>query len=89
MAASLAKENDLARQFNLATPLLGAGAGGLGPVSSVNAMIGAVHEHLRASSADERETLAKLVFVVLRPEDARVVELGAAKYCFPLERIAP
>jgi|HigsolmetaAR202D_1030399.scaffolds.fasta_scaffold50913_1 hypothetical protein len=52
-------------------------------------MIGAVHEHLRASSPDEREILAKLVFVVLRPEDARVVELGAAKYGFPIERIAP
>ena len=87
-AASLATENDLMGQFILATPLLGAVAGGLGPVASVDAMMGAVHEHLRASPPEQRDGLAKLVFVVLRPEDARIVEGGAAKHGFPLEREA-
>ncbi len=87
-AASLAMENDLRGQFILATPLLGAGAGGLGPVVSVDAMMRAVLEHLRASSPEQRDALAMLVFVVLRPEDTRIVEAGAAKYGFPLEREA-
>lgn len=85
-ATSLAIENALAGQFVLATPLLGAGAGGLGPIASLDAMMGSVHEYLRGSSAEERDALAKLVFVVLRPEDARLVELAAAKYGFAIRR---
>ena len=85
-AASLATGNDLAGQFVVATPLLGAGAGGLGPVASLDAMMAGVHEYLRASSPSAREALLKLVFVVLRPEDARVVELGAARHGLAIER---
>jgi O-acetyl-ADP-ribose deacetylase (regulator of RNase III) len=87
-AASLAKENDLAGRLIVATPLLGAGAGGLGPVASLDAMMSAVHEHLRRWSPEERDALARLVFVVLRPEDARLVEAGAAKHGFTVERPA-
>jgi O-acetyl-ADP-ribose deacetylase (regulator of RNase III) len=85
-AASLATENDLAGHFILATPLLGAGAGGLGPVVSLDAMMGGVHEYLRASSPEQRKVLAKLVFVVLRSDDVRLVELAATKYGFSVER---
>lgn len=85
-ATSLAIENELAGRLVLATPLLGAGAGGLGPVASLDAMMGAAYEWLRASSPEERNALAKLVFVVLGPEDARLVELAAAKYGFAIER---
>ena len=66
----------------------GAGAGGLGPVASVDAMLGAVYEHLRATPPQQRDGLAKLVVVVLRPEDARIVDNGAAKHGFRLEREA-
>lgn len=84
-AVSVANESGLAGQLIVATPLLGAGAGGLGPVASLDAMIAAVHEYLRASSPEERDVIAKLVFVVLKPEDARIVALGAAKYGFTVE----
>lgn len=84
-AASLARDHGLAGQLVVATPLLGAGAGGLGPVVSVDAMMGAVHQHLRVSPPGERDALARLIFVVREPENARVVERGAAKYGFPLE----
>ena len=57
-ASMLATDNDLAGQFILATPLLGAGAGGLGAVASLDAMMGAVHEHMRASSPEQRDALA-------------------------------
>ncbi len=79
-AASLATENGLDGQLVLATPLLGAGAGGLGPVASVDVMMGAVHEHLRGLAPEQRGEIAELVFVVLQPTDARLVELGAAKH---------
>lgn len=85
-AASLAMENGLSGRFVLATPLLGAGAGGLGPVASLDAMMGAVREFLRASLPEERDAVDRLVFVVLRPEDARLVELGAARQGFTIER---
>lgn len=85
-ATSLAREHNLAGRFVLATPLLGAGAGGLGPVASLDAMMGGVREHLRTTSPEARDAVAKLVFVVLRPEDARLVELGAAKHGLPIER---
>lgn len=84
-AGTLALENQLAGELVVATPLLGAGAGGLGPVASLDAMMSSVHEHLRAASPEERGTVAKLVFVVLRPEDARVVENAAAKHGFVIE----
>lgn len=86
-AATLATENELAGKLVVATPLLGAGAGGLGVVASLDAMMGAVRDHLRASP-DAREAIAELVFVVLNPEDARVVEQGAAKHGFPIARRA-
>lgn len=77
-AASLAIETALAGQFVLAMPLLGAVANKLGPVASLDTMMNRVHEHLRGSSPKERDALAQIVFVVLRPEDARLVERAAA-----------
>jgi O-acetyl-ADP-ribose deacetylase (regulator of RNase III) len=88
-AASLANESELLGELVVATPLLGAGAGGLGPVASVDAMMRAVHEHLRSSSTGEqRDAVAKLVFVVLRAEDARIVDACASKHGFALEGTA-
>jgi O-acetyl-ADP-ribose deacetylase (regulator of RNase III) len=74
----------LAGQFVIATRLLGAGAGGLGTIISLDAMMRGVHEHLRATSPAERHAVAKLVFAVLRAEDARLVELAAAKHRLPV-----
>lgn len=79
-AVSLASENGLAGQFVLAAPLLGAGAGGLGAVASLDAMMASIREHLSGSATDHRSVLAKLVFVVLQASDARLVELAATKH---------
>lgn len=83
-AASLASKNDLEGKLVVATPLLGAGAGGLGPVVSLEAMMGAVRD-----SPEESKSIGELVFVVLKPEDARVVESGASKLGFKLEQRRP
>jgi O-acetyl-ADP-ribose deacetylase (regulator of RNase III) len=79
-AVSLANENGLVGQFVLAAPLLGAGAGGLGAVASLDAMMGSVRKHLRESDSDQLRAIARLVFVVLQPGDARLVELAATKH---------
>ncbi len=85
-ATSLAAASGLAGHFVLATPLLGAGHGGLGPIVSLEAMLGALKEHLREATPVQRDVLAKLVFVVLKPEDARLVEHAAARYSLAVER---
>ncbi len=84
-AATEAAENELAGKFVVATALLGAGAGGLGPTVSVDAMMAAVRDHLR-TSPEVDEALAELVFVVLNPEDVRLVESAAAEHGLSIER---
>ncbi|MEM9069153.1 MAG: hypothetical protein AAGE52_11635 [Myxococcota bacterium] len=65
-ASSLARENQLDGAFVLATPLLGAGHGGLGPVASAASMMDGIR-------AAELAPLAALRFVVLDDQAARVV----------------
>lgn len=85
-AAALAAENDLGGRFVLATPLLGAGAGGLGPIVSLDAMMGSVRKFLRAASPVERDAVAELVFVVLDANVARLVALAAEKHGLVIEQ---
>jgi hypothetical protein len=79
-ATALAAEEKLDRRFVLATPLLGAGHGGLGPISSLDAMMRALGEHLRAAPADDRERLGAVAFAVLTAEEERLVPLAAARH---------
>ena len=85
-ARSLAAENDLTGRFVLAAPLLGAGHGGLGAVTSLDAMLSGAQQHLKQLSPEAWSTLAKLVVVVLEPSDARLVELAAARHGVRFER---
>ncbi len=78
-ATKLAKQHDLAGQLVVASPLLGAAAGRLGTIASLDAMLGAVKEQLRSSS-ETRASVATLVFAVLTTEDARLVRLAAEKH---------
>lgn len=76
-AATLATENDLVGRFRIATPLLGAGHGGLGVVVSADIMMGA----LRAwTIAHEDSPVAEVRFVVLDDVAARTVMHAAAKH---------
>ena len=83
-AVVLAREHGLSGQFILATPLLGAGHGGLGGIASLDVMMGALAAHLHDSPAEEREVLARVVFCVLSPQEARLVPLAASKHGVPL-----
>ncbi|WP_375769156.1 macro domain-containing protein [Archangium gephyra] len=80
---ALAREHGLGGQFVLATPLLGAGHGGLGPIVTLDVLMGALRDFLHESPAEERETLARVVFAVLTPEQARLVALAAGKQGLP------
>lgn len=66
----------------LGTPLLGAGHGGLGPVSSADAMLGAVHSHLHQTN---RTGLAAITFAVLKQAHLRVIHHAATKWNFRLQ----
>ena len=81
---TLAQHHALDGQFVLATPLLGAGHGGLGTIASVDVMMGALAEHLRDSPAEERGVLARVLFCVPAPQDARLVPLAASKHGLPV-----
>lgn len=85
-AEALGKRYDLGGRFVLATPLLGAGAGGLGPMASLDAMLKAVSEYRAASSSENETGLAKLVFVVLKAEDAQIVEREAQRHGLTVEK---
>jgi O-acetyl-ADP-ribose deacetylase (regulator of RNase III) len=82
-AVTLARTHALSGQFVLATPLLGAGHGGLSPLVALDVLMGALGEHLRESPPEEREVLARVVFTVLSPQDARLVALAAEKHGLP------
>jgi O-acetyl-ADP-ribose deacetylase (regulator of RNase III) len=84
-SVALARAHALSGQFVLATPLLGAGHGGLGPIVALDTMMGALAEHLRESPSEEREVLARIVFTVLSPQDARLVALAAGKHGLPFQ----
>lgn len=62
------------------------GHGGLGAVTSLDAMLSGAQQHLKQLSPEARSTLAKLVVVVLEPSDARLVELAAARHGLRFER---
>ncbi|HUM11925.1 MAG TPA: macro domain-containing protein [Myxococcaceae bacterium] len=79
-ATELASEENLEGQFVLATPLLGAGHGGLGPVTALEAMIRGLAEHLAEVAPHRREVLRSVVFAVLTAEEARLVPLAAASH---------
>ncbi len=79
-SVALAREHGLSGQFVLATPLLGAGHGGLGDIVSLDMMMEALAEHLRERPAEERDLLARVVFTVLTPQVARLVPLAANKH---------
>ena len=79
-SVALARAEGLSGQFILATPLLGAGHGGLGSIVSLDMMMGALEDHLREGSATDREVLARVLFCVLTPQEARLVPLAANKY---------
>ncbi len=59
---ALARTYGLSGQFILATPLLGAGHGGLGSIVSLDMMMGVLAEYLRESQDAEREALACVLF---------------------------
>ena len=79
-AIALAREHQLAGQFVLATPLIAAGHGGLGAVASIDAMIQAVRGTMQNGDEEERQTIARVVFAVLKEEEARLVRLAAERY---------
>ena len=66
------------RPVSLAIPLLGAGAGGLGPVPSAEAVLGAVRTFLERHG-QEAVSIDRLVVAVLSPAEARLVEAAAAR----------
>ena len=76
----MAREHQLAGQFVLATPLIAAGHGGLGAVASIDAMIQAVRGTMQNGDEEERQTIARVVFAVLKEEEARLVRLAAERY---------
>lgn len=82
-ATALARTHGLSGHFVLATPLLGAGHGGLGLIVALDVLMGALGEHLREAPPGEREVLARVVFTVLSPQDARLVALAAEKHGLP------
>ncbi len=84
-AVELARSEGLSGAFVLATPLLGAGAGGLGAVGSADAMMEGFREATSEMPGDQAEVIARVVFAVLQPEHARVVALAAAKHGLPFE----
>lgn len=82
-SSSLARTYALTGQFVLATPLLGAGHGGLGPVVALDVLMGALADHLHESPAEECEVLARIVFSVLSLQEVRLVALAADKHGLP------
>jgi O-acetyl-ADP-ribose deacetylase (regulator of RNase III) len=78
-ADALAREHDLEGRLVLATPLLGAGAGGVGEVGSADAMLRATRAAL-----EQGLVLAELRFTVLTPELARLVARAAERHGVPL-----
>lgn len=82
-SVALAREHGLSGRFVLATPLLGAGHGGLGPIVALDVLMGALRDFLHECPAEEREVLARVVFAVLTPEEARLVALAAGKQGLP------
>jgi hypothetical protein len=78
-ATVLASEHGLEGRFVLGAVLLGAGHGGLGEVSSADAMLRAVREAHEAGSP-----IGEVRFAVLTTSAARLIEHAAAKHGVPL-----
>jgi O-acetyl-ADP-ribose deacetylase (regulator of RNase III) len=81
-AAVLARGHGLAGQFVLAAPLLGAGHGGLSPITSLDVMMRTLADNLREHRGSEREVFHRVVFAVLKAEEARLVSLAATRHGF-------
>ena len=75
-ATELAETEGLVGELVLATPLLGAGHGGLGSVRSLEAMMDAV----RRWRDNRGWRLGKLVVAVLESREARLVGLAAQRF---------
>lgn len=67
----------------IGTPILGAGVGGLDAAEALDAMIVALREFGRDLAPEDRDRIPRVVFAVLRPEDARLVERTAEKLGSP------
>lgn len=78
-ARALAKQQNLEGEFIVATPLLGAGAGGLGPSASADVMLEAIRDELGAATPEERGLIKELIFVIFDPKDAALVNEKAAR----------
>lgn len=69
----------------VATPLLGGGHGGLGPIVAMDAMLETVNRFFRGA-ARAQPLLERLIFVVLKEQDARALEHCAFKHGLTVER---
>lgn len=76
------------RPVSLALPLLGAGAGGLGPATSAEALLGAVRAFLERHG-QEAVGIDRLVIAVLSSAEARLVEETAARFALAVHGGGP
>ena len=79
-ATRLAHEVDEVRRLVVATPLLGAGHGGLGPIASLESMMRAIRQHIEERGWE----LGDLIVVSPNASEARLVEPAALRFGVPL-----
>ena len=77
-AESVASQEGLQGSFVLATPLLGAGHGGLGPVIVAEVMIGTVRRFI--AEIGQGRSIAELVFAVMTENDRRLIRLAGERF---------
>jgi O-acetyl-ADP-ribose deacetylase (regulator of RNase III) len=86
-AVELAGSENLPGQFVLATPLLGAGHGGLGAIASLDAMMSGLKDALASLEPSQRAALARIVICVLSPNEARLVTQAADSHGLAIDRL--
>ena len=77
-AESVASQEGLQGSFVLATPLLGAGHGGLGPVIAAEVMIGTVRRFM--AETGQGSSIAELVFAAMSENDRRLIRLAGERF---------
>ncbi|HTY60860.1 MAG TPA: macro domain-containing protein [Acidobacteriota bacterium] len=77
-AESLAIREGLQDSFIFATPLLGAGHGGLGPVIAAEVMIGTVRRFMAETGQDC--SIAEIIFAVMTENDRRLIRLAGERF---------
>jgi len=77
-AESVASQEGLQGSFVLATPLLGAGHVGLGPVITAEVMIGTVRRFM--AEIGQGRSIAELVFAVMTENDRRLIRLAGERF---------